>query len=159
MRRYYFNHPPSNDRRSPWQYSKQGRTVLLPGIGFSEEVIIPNSSLKWLGSQPDSILSQPEAFVELDQATHTIADTKIVRDPWQGMMVKRDMNATIERLVIALDDELKFAFEARFGTETENWTEITLYGVMKKVIAQASSRFTVGLPLCKSLLNSELSGS
>jgi hypothetical protein len=131
------------------QYSKQGRTVLLPGIGFSEEIIIPNGSLRWLAAQPDSILSQPEAFVEIDQAAHTIPNVKIVADPWQGMMVKRDMNAIIEKLVVALDDELRFAFEQRFGTETEQWTEITLYGTMKKLVAQASSRFTVGLPLCK----------
>jgi hypothetical protein len=131
------------------QYSKQGRTVLLPGVGFSQEVILPNSSLKWLGSQPDSILSQPEAFVEIDQAKHTIPNVKIVRDPWQGLMVKRDMNAILEKLAIAVEDELKVAFETRFGAETEKWTDITLYGTMKKVIAQASSRFTVGLPLCK----------
>lgn len=64
-------------------------------------------------------------------------------------MVKRDMNAILERLMIALEDELKFAFDARFGTETKEWTEITLFKTMKKIVAQASSRFTVGLPMCK----------
>lgn len=141
------------------QYSKQGRTVLIPGIGLSEEIIIPNGSLRWLAAQPDSILSQPEAFVEIDQAAHTIPNVKIVADPWQGMMVKRDMNAIIEKLVVALDDELRFAFEQRFGTETEQWTEITLYGTMKKLVAQASSRFTVGLPLCKIPAKFQISSS
>ncbi len=64
-------------------------------------------------------------------------------------MVKRDMNATLEKLMVALEDELKVAFDARFGADPVNWTEITLYGTMKKIVAQASSRFTVGLPTCK----------
>ncbi|KAG0648808.1 Tenellin biosynthesis B [Hyphodiscus hymeniophilus] len=98
---------------------------------------------------PDEILSQPEAFVEIDQAHHILPNSKIVSDPWQGLMVKKDMNSILEKLVVALDDELKFAFDARFGADTRNWTEITLYGATKKIVAQASSRFTVGLPMCR----------
>lgn len=65
-------------------------------------------------------------------------------------MVKKDMNAILETLIVALEDELSFAFDSRFGTAAD-WTDITLYGTMKKIVAQASSRFTVGLPMCKSL--------
>lgn len=88
----------------------------------------------------------------MDQVEYTIGDRKIVADPWQGGPVFPQVNAVLEKFMIGLEDELNFAIDTRFGIETENWTEITLLGAIKKVVAQASSRFTVGLPLCKLFL-------
>jgi hypothetical protein len=133
------------------QYSKHGRTVLIPGLGFRDELIIPNSSLRWLTTQPDRVLSTYDAFIEVDQAKYSIGDHKFVFDPWQGMLVKRDMNAVLENLMVALDDELKFSFDERFGADTQTWKELTLLRTMRLMVAQGSSRFTVGLSLCKAL--------
>ena len=85
----------------------------------------------------------------MDQVEHTIGDRKIVSDPWQGMNVFPQVNAALEKLMIGMEDELRVAFDAQLGTEVGQWTEITLHGTIKKVVAQASSRFTVGIPLCK----------
>ena len=68
--------------------------------------------------------------------------------PWQGMLIRRDMNAVLENLAVALNDELQFCFNEALCTNTANWTEINIYETMQLCIAQASSRFTVGLPLC-----------
>jgi hypothetical protein len=131
------------------QYGKQGRTVLIPGMGFRNEIIIANTSLPWLTAQPDNVLSIWAGFVDLDQVQHTLWNSQFVADPWQGMIVKRDMNAVLENIVIGLDDELKFAFDARFGEDTKEWKDITLFRTVQKIVGQASGRFTVGLPLCK----------
>ena len=128
----------------------QGKTCLIPGLGFRDEVIIPNSSIRWLISQPDGVLSTYDAFLELDQIDYILGHHKYITDPWQGMLVKRDMNSVLENLVVALDDELKLAFDARFGTKANEWTDINLLRTMKLIVAQGSSRFTVGLPLCTS---------
>jgi hypothetical protein len=48
----------------------------------------------------------------------------------------------------ALDDELGVAFEKYFGTDEQNWKTIDLLETARMVVAQAVSRFTVGLPLC-----------
>ena len=85
----------------------------------------------------------------MDQAEYLLGDAKYVRDPWQGQFVKRDMNAVLETLAAALNDELQYAFAPAFGTHTKEWRDIEMYSAMKRVVAQASSRFTVGLPLCK----------
>jgi hypothetical protein len=118
-------------------------------MGFRNEIIIANTSLPWLTAQPDSVLSIWAGFVELDQVQHTLWNSHFVADPWQGMIVKRDMNAVLENIVLGLDDELKFAFDARFGEDTKEWKDITLFGTAQKIVGQASGRFTVGLPLCK----------
>jgi hypothetical protein len=100
-------------------------------------------------SQPDNVLGIYEAFVEIDQAHTNIGDPKFVTNPWQSLLVKKDMSRVLESLVVALDEELHFAFDQRFGTNTQEWTDIPLLQTMKLIVAQGSSRFTVGLPLCK----------
>jgi hypothetical protein len=62
------------------------------------------------------------------------------------------MNTVLENLMVALNDELQFCFKEHFGTNIKEWAEIDIYETMQIVIAQGSSRFTVGLPLCKPVL-------
>lgn len=48
-----------------------------------------------------------------------------------------------------MNEELELAIDKRLGTDTENSTDVTVLPVMSLIVAQASSRFIVGLPLCK----------
>lgn len=83
----------------------------------------------------------------MDQAHYSVGGEQYVRDPWQGGLVRSEMNAVLENLCAALNEELGVAFEQRLGTEKE-WREVGLLELMRGVVAQGSSRFTVGLPLC-----------
>jgi hypothetical protein len=103
-----------------------------------------------MSGQPASTLSVASAFAEIDQATYNLGDEIYVLDPWQGLLVKRDLNAVLESIMVGLSSELKYALEARWGSDTEEWKELNVLKIMKLVIAQGSSRFTVGLPLCMS---------
>jgi hypothetical protein len=79
--------------------------------------------------------------------------TKYVTDCYPAMYVKRDMTANAERIAMSIADELKPAFDARFGSCTDIWKEVNVLNSMKLVVAQYSSRFTVGLPLCRSFIS------
>jgi hypothetical protein len=103
-----------------------------------------------MSGQPASTLSVASAFAELDQATYNLGDEHYILDPWQALLVKRDLNAVLESIMVGLSSELKVALEARWGSDTEEWKEFNVLKTMKLVIAQGSSRFTVGLPLCMS---------
>lgn len=48
------------------------------------------------------------------------------------------MNAVLENLMVALDDELQFCFKERFGT-TQEWPEIGAYDKMKIIVAQVQA--------------------
>lgn len=124
--------------------------MLIPGLGFRDEVMLPNSSLRWLTSLSPKVASVYEAFAEMDQIRANFPHEKFVLDPWQGNLVRTDMNSILETIVVGLNEELKYAFDVRFGTETETWKEIKVLDTMKVLVAQASGRFTVGLPLCMS---------
>ncbi|KAI8627698.1 cytochrome P450 [Xylariaceae sp. FL1651] len=130
-------------------YSKKGKTVLIPGLGARDEIILPQSAMKWVLSQPESALSHVESTLELNQAIYSLGHGKYSADGWQGDLVKTKLNASLENICSALDDELGTAFMANFGTDTENWKEIDLLATIRMVVGQAASRFTVGLPMCR----------
>jgi len=113
-----------------------------------DEVLLPTSALKWITSKPDSVLSVVDSFMEMDQVQYSTGHKKYVSDPWQGMLVKRDINGVLESIVAAMGNELGFAFDSCFGTDENQWVELNLLTKVRMIVAQASSRFTVGLPLC-----------
>lgn len=94
------------------------------------------------------MLSNNEAFLEVNQTNYSLGHTKYVGDLWQSMLVKREMNAVLENIVAGLNEELQVAFDAHFGTDENSWKRINLLGTVRMVVAQAASRFTVGLLLC-----------
>lgn len=143
---------------SPWlttpeltkpQYSKKGKPVVVPGVGFRKEVILPPSSMRWVLAQPESVLDVGAAFAEVDQVHWSLGHDRYVQDPWQGNLVKTELNRTLESICASMNDELQYVCNAQFGTDTENWNEVDLARTVQYIIAQAASRFTVGLPLCK----------
>ncbi|KAH9907915.1 cytochrome P450 [Xylariomycetidae sp. FL2044] len=130
-------------------YSKEGKTVLVPGFGTRCEVIMPPSSMRWLLSQPERILSLGEALIEVDQVEYSLGHGRYLADPWQGDLVKTELNLVLENVCDAMNDELKHAFDTYFGTDSKDWKEIDLLSTVRMIIGQAASRFTVGLPLCR----------
>lgn len=139
-------------REAYQKYSKVGKAVIIPGFGFRDEIILPASSLRWVLAQPESALSVAQAFVEIDQVVYSLGHERYVADAWQGLLVRQEMNSVLENIVAAMNDELGIAFDARFGIDEDNWKEIDLLETVRMVVAQAASRFTVGLPLCKQQL-------
>ncbi|KAK8052197.1 hypothetical protein PG993_003582 [Apiospora rasikravindrae] len=131
------------------KFSKCGKTVLVPGLGFRNETILPQSAMKWLLAQPKTSLSPPQAIVELNQFGYSLGDDKYGADAWIGHVVRSNINAALERICGDMNQELQCAFETRLGTDENNWKELNLLDTVRLVVAQAASRFTVGLPLCR----------
>lgn len=107
-----------------------------------------------MASQPDGVLNVYNAFIEMDQAHYSAGSEQYILDPWQGQLVRKEMNTVLEKICAALNNELGVAVDERFSTG-EEWREMDLLKSVMSIVAQASSRFTVGLPLCKSLLNGD----
>ncbi|TDZ46961.1 Cytochrome P450 monooxygenase tenB [Colletotrichum trifolii] len=130
------------------EYAKKGKPVVIPGLGIRHEVIMPTSAMRWVLTQPDSQLSHIQAFAEMDQVEHALGDSRYVVDAWQGTLVRTELNAVLENVCDAMNEELGVAFDKWFGTDPE-WKEIDLFSCVRMVVAQAASRFTLGEPLCR----------
>jgi hypothetical protein len=112
-------------------------------------VILPTKSLRWWTALPDSVASIYDGFRDTQHIEWITGHHKYVTDPWQGLVVKVELNRVLEKLMGAVNDESKLAMDDRFGTNTDDWTDINVFETMRLIVAQASSRFTVGLPLCE----------
>jgi hypothetical protein len=99
--------------------------------------------------QGNHALNGPEATIDMNSFDWTTGHRKYFTDPWQGQVLRRDMNAVLENLMVALNNELHLCFLWRFGSNTNEWKELDIYETMQVIVAQGSSRFTVGLLLCK----------
>jgi hypothetical protein len=67
--------------------------------------------MRWVFTQPDSALSVTEAFVEVDQAFYGLGHEKYITRPWQGDLVKTEMNLIMDNICAVLYDELVVAFD------------------------------------------------
>lgn len=123
--------------------------MLIPGLGARIEIILPISSMRWALAQPDEVFSVGEAFAEIDGAFYALGTEKPIVDGWQGTLIKTQMGKVLETLCQAMNEELGVAFDTHFGTDTEEWRTIDLLAAVRQVVAQAASRFTVGLGLCR----------
>ncbi|KAJ3538649.1 hypothetical protein NM208_g5815 [Fusarium decemcellulare] len=130
-------------------YLKKGKPVVIPGIGFRHEVLMPPETISWVMAQPENELDPAAAFVEIDQVKWALGHDRYVSDAWHGLLVRTDLNRVLENVCAALNNELGVAFDKFFGTDTENWKELDLLETVRMVVAQAASRFTLGLPLCR----------
>lgn len=126
--------------------------MLLPDIGTGSAFALPPSAMRWVLSQPDSAIGSYEFIREINPTQHSLGDARYISDPWQGNLVKTHLNPMLDSLCDAMNEELQEAFDAHFGVDTAEWKEIDLYDAMSKVVMQAASRFTVGTPLCSSLV-------
>ncbi|CAG9951085.1 unnamed protein product [Clonostachys rosea f. rosea IK726] len=124
-------------------YSKKGKSVLIPVFGPHDEVILPPSSLAWLCRQPDNVLSSLDAQIDSIQPHHSLGN-KFAYDPWGGMLIKTDLNSAIETVCAVLNDELSAAFSACFGDDYDNWKEVDLFPACWVIGGRATLRFTLG---------------
>ncbi|OHE96230.1 cytochrome P450 [Colletotrichum orchidophilum] len=125
-----------------------GKPVIILGIGFRHEVIMPTNAMRWVQTQPESQLNPSTAFAEVDQVYWALGHDRYVADAWQGILVKTELNAVLENICAAMNEELGVAFDKWFGTDPE-WKEIDLLESLKMVVAQAASRFTIGPGICR----------
>ncbi|KAM3530289.1 hypothetical protein MY4038_004971 [Beauveria bassiana] len=112
-------------------------------------MIMPESAMNWAMSQPDDSLSIKKAFSELNQTRYSLGHSRYWEDPWQLDLVKAHLSSILQNLIPQLNEELAAAVSKHLGNDTENGKEIELEVIMRRVIAQATSRFIVGLPLCR----------
>ena len=94
--------------------------------------------MKWVLAQPENHLSVLDAFVEMDQVRWALDHECVVADPWQGNLVRTDLNRMLESTSADMKEDLYISFDEQFGMDTENWKEIEVLPTINRIIAQGS---------------------
>ncbi|KAH0536021.1 hypothetical protein FGG08_007088 [Glutinoglossum americanum] len=131
------------------QYSKEERPFVLPNILCGHEVILPMSQMRWLLEQPDHILNQHEVNKQALCADRTMLDHNIIGEAHLRDFIRRSLTRDLDTHAGAIVEEIEDGLEAFWGSDTENWREVTLYDGMLGIIGQLVNRVFVGLPLCR----------
>jgi len=131
-----------------WQYSKKGKIVIVPAIGFRSYIFMPPSLWKWANSLPEDQLDVKKAQLEFHNIDYSLG-AKFITDGWQGHLVKTDLTPRVDEIAPMLWDELAFAVDRRLGTTPGEWVEVDATDFVTDIITRAMSRFIVNLPLCR----------
>ncbi|KAI0445887.1 cytochrome P450 [Xylaria telfairii] len=131
------------------KYTKNGRSVLVPGLGARDDIILPQNQLKWVLSRPESALSHMESVLELNQTIYSLGHNRYFTDGWHMDVFRSQIDRNLESFCPTLNDEISAAITTHFGADTMNWKEIDLLTVTQQIVGQVASRLTVGLPLCR----------
>ncbi|OTA67434.1 cytochrome P450 [Hypoxylon sp. EC38] len=133
----------------------RNQTVILPIAGAQNFVMLPAKQLQWLVDQPDSKLNFHEQVLDSLQLNFTVMDPQLIHNPIHQKLISTILTRETGNLVPALLDETRFTVDNLWGTDTDNFREICVYDVMRRIIGQATNRVFVGLPLCRNedLLN------
>ncbi|KAK3349236.1 cytochrome P450 [Lasiosphaeria hispida] len=132
-------------------YSKKGKTFILPNLFNGNEVIIPTQHMQWLLEQPENVLSQYETNRQFMCSDYTMLHSDIMGKNWPRLAdtVKREMTRDLDEFADAMVDETEDSLRALWGSDTEKWHEIVLYDIMLEIVGRVVSRVFVGLPLCR----------
>ena len=131
------------------QYSKKGKSYVIPDISGKPEVVIPRSQIPWLVDQPEDILSGTAFHYDTLEGEYAFTTPRILQDPYHEHVVHKYLPRRLPALIPDLWDEVSCGFDESWGTDTQTWKEIPVYDSVMFMISRAVNRMIVGLPLCR----------
>ncbi|EJD52147.1 cytochrome P450 [Auricularia subglabra TFB-10046 SS5] len=132
------------------QYSKKGRSFVLPAdISNEPVVVLPPSQLGWFVAQPDSELSASAAHFDGLHGTYSFLTPDLLADPYHEHVVHRALARHLPALVPEIEDEVMHAVDDVLGLDDAQWRSVNLWDALQAVVARLSNRMFVGAPLCR----------
>lgn len=128
--------------------------MLAPTLGTRSDIFLPHSSMKWLLSQPSSVLGLWEAVSEVFQIGYSLGHGKYMLDTWAVDVSRHVLTKDLNALIEPVRQEIQYAIDLLLDTDAENWKTVDLVDTMRMVMFRAGSRFVVGKPLCTSKMES-----
>lgn len=112
---------------------------------WSPTLILPPKYINDIKGLPSSVAAFEEPLFREHHGKYTnlgTADRTVISS------VKIDLTRNISKTLSGVQDEADQCIPATIG-ECEEWTPLTLYPIVARIIAQISGRIFVGLPLCR----------
>jgi len=133
------------------QYSKAGKSFVLPSWTAGPEVILPPNSIRWLANLPDDVLDVQELHQDILETDYVFQYRHAVSSPIHEDVIRRDLNKQLGSLTTDIMSELGSGFEQYWGVDMQEWREIAVFDNMMKTVTRTTNRMLVGLPLCNAL--------
>ena len=74
---------------------------------------------------------------------------RILGDPFHEHVVNKKLARSVPALLPGISDEVAYAFDTTWGTDTEGWKEVKVYESVLLMVSKSINRMVVGYPLCR----------
>jgi cytochrome P450 len=125
------------------------RAVIVPVASAGDIVMLPPSEIEFVTDQPDSVLGFNERAFEIYQIDYTFMDPTVARVTLHESLLRTALTPHIGNLIPVLADEVAWAFEKHWGTNTTEWHELCGYETLRHIVGGVANRAFVGLPFCR----------
>ncbi|KAI7909692.1 cytochrome P450 [Pyricularia oryzae] len=122
----------------------------LPFFGTPRgTVVLPLNWIKSILSQPDHVLNLYDVGVEMLQLEYAFLDKRFNNPPLHINLISKDLTKNYGDLIPDMMEDIKVAFTEQWGRSDE-WTTVTVYDTVQKILGLVSNRVIYGSTLCRS---------
>lgn len=105
--------------------------------------------MSWLLEQPDNVLSTSAAHYDSLHGDYSFLTPKLLEDPYHEHVIHRSLARHLNALIPDIDGEVRLAMDDVFGTDTQSWKSLNVWGAFLALVPRLTNRMMVGAPLCR----------
>ncbi|PIL31339.1 cytochrome P450 [Ganoderma sinense ZZ0214-1] len=120
-------------------------------VAFLDKWLVVVSGAEMLDElrrRPDEEVSFLEGAEETVQMRYTVGP-ELMEDPYHVDIIKEKLTRTLPLIMPDVVDELEHAVAHYIKSGEEEWAPVSVMTAMQQIVARASSRVFVGVPLCR----------
>ena len=129
------------------QFNRNGRSFVMPDIGFGPIVMIPQEHISWLIAQPEHVLSARIPQSARIGIKYTLPSLDFSHGSFH-VDIREILTRNLDKLQKIVFEDMRKTIDMAFGPDSDLWHEIHLFNTMESVISSSLNRVIVGQPLC-----------
>ena len=110
--------------------------------------MVPPEYTKWVTDQPDNVLTPHKPIRDIVAIPYLLPTMDAKHDMYIMDVIRKEVTRSLGTLQPDIIQDMRQSVDRLFGTDTENWREIPLYGTVEDILFKSSNRMFVGEPLC-----------
>ena len=122
---------------------------MLPDPGLRPQVMVPPEYTKWVTEQPGNILTAHKPLRDIVAIPYLLPTMDMKHDMYIMDVVRKEVSRSLGTLQPDIIHDMRDGIDKLFGTDTDNWRAVPLYGTLQDILFRSSNRMFVGEPLCQ----------
>lgn len=121
---------------------------MLPDPGLRPQVMVPSEYTKWVTEQPENVLTAFKPLTDLVAIPYLLPTMDPQHETYIMDVIRKEVTRSLGTLQPDIIQDMRGSVDRLFGTDTDNWRDVPLYGSVEDILFKSSNRMFVGEPLC-----------
>lgn len=118
-------------------------------VGVDPEIVVPRTQMSWMLEQSDDVLSTSASHYDALHGDYSFLTPSLLGDPYHEHVIHRSLARHLNALIPDLEDEVRHAMDAVFGTDEREWKSLNVWDALLAIVPKITNRMMVGAPLCR----------